>query len=230
MAGAAYITATRYTEGQTRNCFYIGTVQDDGYVYFNDATMFRCRADGSGLQLFYFPKTIWVGTNNLSNIRIISFDVSSILGNLGDINGGSGAISPYADVEAAVKWMIDKANTNAITYSQTARNLKNPAGMSFDCSSFVITGFFVGGIDVNATYTGNMRAGFTAMGFEWIPGSVFPASACLRGDILLNEANHTQVYIGNNQDVNCGSTPARVQGHAPDNYGRGWNGILRYKG
>ena len=48
-----------------------------------------------------------------------------------------------------------------------------------------------------------------------------------RGDILLKEDDHTQMYIGNNQDVNCGNTPARVMVHSVDNYGRGWDGILR---
>lgn len=143
---------------------------------------------------------------------------------------GSGGTASNEKVEAAVRWCINKATNNYITYSQTNRNLKNVNGMSYDCSSFIITGFYAAGVNINATYTGNMRAGFTAAGWEWIPGRSFAASQLQRGDILLNEAIHTQMYIGNNQDVNCGSTPARVQPHASDNYGRGWNGILRYKG
>lgn len=143
--------------------------------------------------------------------------------------GGVGAASSAA-VEKAVQWMVDKANTGKVTYSQGTRNLKNPDGWSFDCSSFVITGFYVGGIDVNAGYTGNMRAGFTAAGFTWIPGSSFEASQLQRGDILLNESLHTQVYIGNGEDVNCGSTPARVMKHSVNYGGKGWHGVLRYTG
>lgn len=143
------------------------------------------------------------------------------------LQGGMGSVAANASVEKAVQWMIDKATNYYITYSQSVRNLKVPNGLSYDCSSFVITAFFVAGYDVNATYTGNMRAGFTALGWTWIPGSTFTAEQCLRGDILLNEALHTQVYIGNNQDVNCGSTPARVQSHSIDNYGSYWDGILR---
>lgn len=143
---------------------------------------------------------------------------------------GNGAQASNEKVEAAVKWAVDKASNNYITYSQSNRNLKNPNGMSYDCSSFIITAFYAVGVNINATYTGNMVAGFTAAGWEWITGSSFQSSQLQRGDILLNTAIHTQMYIGNNQDVNCGSTPARVQTHSVDNYGRGWNGILRYKG
>ena len=148
--------------------------------------------------------------------------------NIGGIVNGNGSIAKNASVEKAVRWAIEKATSNYITYSQSNRNLKNPDGYSYDCSSFIITAFYVGGFDVDATYTGNMRSGFTALGFTWIPGSSWSSSELLRGDILLDEVNHTQMYIGGNHDVNCGSTPACVQRHENDNYGRGWDGILRY--
>lgn len=156
--------------------------------------------------------------------------VEDIQGAVDNLIHGSGGTASNEKVEAAVRWCIDKAANNYITYSQTNRNLKNVNGMSYDCSSFIITGFYAAGVNINATHTGNMRAGFTAAGWEWIPGRSFAASQLQRGDILLNEALHTQMYIGNNQDVNCGSTPACVQPHSSDNYGRGWDGILRYKG
>lgn len=225
-----FVTAQKSINGETKDVFYVGTSQADGYIYFNDETMYRCLSDGSLLQLFYMEKQNWVITTQLSEVNCLEFSPAGILDAIAGIVGGGGSVSPNADVEAAVQWMIDKANTGAVTYSQAVRNLKNPDGWSYDCSSFVITGFYVGGLNANATYTGDMRAGFTALGFEWIPGSYFDSSVCRRGDILLNEALHTQVYIGNNQDVNCGSTPAGVETHSPDNYGRGWDGILRYAG
>ena len=230
MAGVAFITGKRYINGSEQDVFYIGSVQNDGYTYFNDNTFFRCSNDGSNLQLFYIAKQNWIRTSQITNINVLAFDVSGLIGTVGSIVGGSGAVAPNASVEEAVKWAINKATNNYITYSQTNRNLKNVNGLSYDCSSFLITAFYAAGFDISATYTGNMRAGFTAVGFEWIPGSYFAASQCQRGDILLNEALHTQMYIGNNQDVNCGSTPAGVQSHSPDNYGRGWDGILRYRG
>lgn len=146
---------------------------------------------------------------------------------IGGITGGNGQHATDEQVEAAVQWAINKASNNYITYSQTNRNLKNPSGTSFDCSSFVITAFYAVDVDINATYTGDMRAGFTAAGWTWIPGTRWESSQLLRGDILLNEQIHTQMYIGDNQDVNCGSTPAKVIPHSVDNFGRGWDGILR---
>ena len=227
-----FITGNKYVNGETTDVFYIGDYQNDGYVYFNDEIMYRCRMDGSLLQLFYIQKQNWVITNNIQDINCLEFSPASILNAIAGIIGGGGSVSPNADVETAVQWMIDKANSGQVSYSQTNRNLKNPDGWFYDCSSFVITGFYVGGIDVNAISTADMRSGFTAVGFEWIAGNYFDSSQCRRGDILLKEYGadaHTQVYIGQNQDVNCGSTPAAVCEHSPDNWGRGgWDGILRY--
>lgn len=149
---------------------------------------------------------------------------------IGGLIHGSGTTASNEKVEAAVQWAINKANSNYITYSTLQRNLKNPNGNSYDCSSFIITAFYAAGVDINASYTGNMRDGFTAAGWRWIPGSYFAATECQRGDILLNEVNHTQMYIGDNQDVNCGSTPAQVEIHSPNYGGAGWDGILRYDG
>lgn len=168
-----------------------------------------------------------LGCHHTSIIEMVQQIVKDGL-HISDLIGGSGTIAKNASVEKAVRWAIEKATSNYITYSQSNRNLKNPDGYSYDCSSFIITAFYVGGFNVDATYTGNMRSGFTALGWEWIPGSTWSASELLRGDILLNEALHTQMYIGGNHDVNCGSTPACVERHAVDNYGRGWDGILRY--
>ena len=57
-----------------------------------------------------------------------------------------------------------------------------------DCSSAVISAYQAAGLDVDATYTGNMRSAFLATGlFEW-HGMDFIAQ---RGDIYLNEGNHT---------------------------------------
>ena len=217
------IDGVRIYNGVSRNVSYLATYQADGFCYFNDDKFWRCDGSGNNLQIWYPNKDIWIATNGITNIRVTNFTQS------GSAGSGSG-ISPNANVEAAVQWMIDKVNSTYITYSQSVRNLKNPNGDSYDCSSFVITGFYVGGFDAAASYTGDMRAAFEALGFQWIPGYSFSADQCVRGDILLNESLHTQVYIGNNQDVNCGSTPARVQGHSDDNYGSGWDGILRYAG
>ena len=231
MAGVAFITGKKTVNDTQVDVFYIGTVESDGYTYFNDDHKYRYRTgDTSVIQLFYYPKQIWIQTNTIQDVNSLEFDVSAVLNAISGLLGGAGAANPNASVEAAVQWLVKKATTQYITYSQSNRNLNNPNGTSYDCSSFVITGFNEAGFNIQASYTGDMRAGFTAKGFKWIPGSNFPASQCIRGDILLNETRHTQVYIGDNKDVNCGSTPARVVTHSPNYWGTGWSGLLRYTG
>jgi len=79
-----------------------------------------------------------------------------------------------------------------VGYDQTNRwNLKN--GGSVDCSSFVISclkiaGFKTGG----ATFTGNMRAELTQHGWVVKANNGHPQA----GDILLNDADHTAVFLG----------------------------------
>ena len=67
------------------------------------------------------------------------------------------------------------------------------AGGDRDCSSAVISSYRAAGLNVNATYTGNMKAGFLATGkFEvWDTRS----TSAQRGDIYLNEANHTAMCV-----------------------------------
>lgn len=231
----SFITAKKFVQSSEtpHDVFYMGNTQTDGFTYFNDDTSYRTAEvtgkDGTKTrltQLFYIPKQIWIRCENFQDLNTIVFDPLAILGKL---NGG-GSVAPIESVENAVKWAIDKASNNYITYSQTNRNLKNPNGSSYDCSSFIITAFYAAGVDINATYTGDMIAGFTAAGWEWIPGTRWESNQLQRGDILLNIGMHTQMYIGDNKDVNCGSTPARIVNHSVDYWGKGWDGILRYKG
>lgn len=163
---------------------------------------------------------------------LLSQLVSTLKGGVSAIVGGAGSIASNAQVEAAVQWAIAKANRGDIGYSRSNRNLKNVDGMFYDCSSFVITAFYAAGVDVDATYTGDMRVGFVAAGWKWIAGTVFYADQLQRGDILLRENQHTQMYIGNNQDVQEGNVEhgAEIITHAYDFWGDGWDGILRYEG
>lgn len=136
-------------------------------------------------------------------------------------------------VESAIAWAIATANDNSHGYSQSSR-----WGPDYDCSSFVISAFRNAGIDTGtATYTGNMRSQFTQHGFQWIPWSQIGGTYNLqRGDILLNEATHTEIYLGNNQNVGAHSnrgypqtgdqtgTEVSVSGY----YNHPWDGVLRY--
>lgn len=152
---------------------------------------------------------------------------------IGNQAASGSATATHEIVEKAVQWAVNKATSQRITYSQdpVLRHLKVPNATSYDCSSFIITAFYAVGLDIpRAQYTGNMVPTFEAVGFKYITGTTWQANQLQRGDILINTANHTQMYIGNNQDVNCGSTPAKVMKHNINNYGRGWTGILRYEG
>ena len=145
-------------------------------------------------------------------------------------------VSAAGNIESAVQWAINKANDNSCGYSQAA-NLR--WGTSYyDCSSFVITALKQGGFDVGgATYTQNMRSNLTTRGFEWIPWSSIGGSGNLkRGDILLNDSSdtskqHTEFYIGNNQNVGAHTSKrawndqVSVSGY----YNHPWTGVLRCK-
>ena len=143
------------------------------------------------------------------------------------------AASPV--VESAISWAISIANNNSHGYSQISR-----WGPDYDCSSFVISAFKSAGVNVgSATYTGNMRSQFILHGFQWIPWSqIGSVSNLQRGDILLNESTHTELYLGNNQNVGAHSnrgypqtgdqtgTEVSVSGY----YYHPWDGVLRYVG
>ena len=72
----------------------------------------------------------------------------------------------------------------------------------YDCSSAVIFAWETAGVPVKshgATYTGNMYNVFIACGFKDVTSSVdlSTGSGLQRGDVLLNQKNHTAMYCGN---------------------------------
>ena len=122
-----------------------------------------------------------------------------------------------------------------------------------DCSSAIIDSWqeaLIGtkyeGVLKDATYTGNMRSVFVKSGlFEWKPMS-FNA---VRGDIYLNEANHTAMCLDGGKDGVHGydclgefsiSETGGIYGKSGDQTGKEssihgyynypWNGILHYNG
>jgi hypothetical protein len=79
-----------------------------------------------------------------------------------------------------------------VGYDQIDRwNLVN--GGSVDCSSFVIACLRIAGFETgNASFTGNMRSELTQLGWVVEPNDNNPQP----GDILLNDGDHTAVYLG----------------------------------
>ena len=92
-----------------------------------------------------------------------------------------------------------------------------------DCSAGVIANVKAVGYllnipalqNINATYTGNMRAGFRAAGFEVLTASKYLTGPdyLLPGDIILNDAQHTATNLGygkyaENTNTDITPTPA----------------------
>lgn len=130
--------------------------------------------------------------------------------------------------EKAVQWAISIANDNTHGYSQSVR-----WGPSYDCASLVISAFRQAGLNLNSTYTGDMKADFLIHGFK-----VYNTNEPLkRGDVLLNEASHTALYIGDGQLVHARSSEGtndtidgsgneiRVQSY----FDYPWDVVLRYE-
>lgn len=135
-------------------------------------------------------------------------------------------------METAINWAVSIADDNSHGYSQS-----NRWGPDYDCSSLVIAALKQAGYDVgSATYTGNMRSNLTSKGFIWIPWSQIGSEENLqRGDILLNEKNHTEIYLGNSKNVGAHSNRGYPQGgdqtgteiSVGNYYSYPWNGVLR---
>lgn len=98
-----------------------------------------------------------------------------------------------------------------------------------DCSAGVIANAMAVGhllnIDalknINATYTGNMRSGFRAAGFQVLTDSKYLTSGnyLMPGDIILNDAQHTATNIGYGKYVTVpASEPAPIQPSNPNEH------------
>lgn len=122
-------------------------------------------------------------------------------------------------VEKYVSWALKIAADNRHGYSQAVRWAPD-----YDCSSFVISALEAAGLPMKAygaSYTGNMGQALKACGFTKVKGVTLSTGAgLLRGDILLNPATHTEIFIGNNQAVgaHCSETGGKY-GKAGDQTG-----------
>lgn len=141
-------------------------------------------------------------------------------------------------IERAVAWAKAIAYDDAHGYDQGSR-----WGPDYDCSSLVISAYKQAGVPLNCTYTGNMKQDMLAHGFRDVTSQVnLNTGAGLQaGDVLLNEKNHTALYIGNGQLVNAGGNEnGKVTGgQTGDQTGREirvmgyynfpWDCVLRYQ-
>lgn len=100
--------------------------------------------------------------------------------------------------EKAVEWALSIANDDSHGYDQSSR-----WGKDYDCSSLVISAFKQAGVPLSCTYTGNMRSDMLMNGFVPAPVNLATGEGLQVGDVLLNEKNHTALYIGNGQLVHA---------------------------
>lgn len=144
--------------------------------------------------------------------------------------------------EKAVEWALSVANDEAHGYDQG-----NRWGPDYDCSSFVISAYKHAGLDLQSTYTGNMKADFMRHGFRDVTADVNLATGAWMepGDVLLNETHHTAMVVGylriveatgnENGGVTGGKTGDQtgreITINPYRNYGAGgWDCVLRYEG
>lgn len=142
-------------------------------------------------------------------------------------------------IDSAVNWAQQIAEDPRHGYDQTNRQ-----GPDYDCSSFVIAAYKQAGVPLKSTYTGNMKADFLQRGFADVTQRINRATgAGLEvGDVLLNERNHTALYIGNGRIVQAsinelGTTTGGKTGDQTGReiYERGyynypWDCVMRYVG
>lgn len=145
--------------------------------------------------------------------------------------------------EKATQQMEEWANNERHGYDQIYRWGEKG---DYDCSSAVIQAWENAGVPVKsngATYTGNMYAVFTSLGFQDVTGQVYLSTGegLKRGDVLLNKAHHTAMYCGNGKEVEAsinekgtaaGGSPGDQTGkefliRSYRNYP--WNCVLRYQ-
>lgn len=142
--------------------------------------------------------------------------------------------------DEAVRLALKIANDPSHGYDQASR-----WGPDFDCSSFIITVWERVGVPLKssgASYTGNMKSAALRCGFRDVTAQVNrqTGAGLQLGDILLNEASHVAMFVGNGNLVHAsinerggitGGQPGDQTGReicVRSYYNSPWDCVLRY--
>ena len=143
-------------------------------------------------------------------------------------------------IQNAVAWARGIAADASHGYDQA-----NRWGPDYDCSSFVISAYKAAGVPLACTYTGDMRGDMLRCGFAVVSSTaadLATGAGLEAGDVLLNYAHHTALYIGGGRIVQAsinerggvtGGAPGDQTGreiHERAYYNYPWNCVLRYGG
>lgn len=143
-------------------------------------------------------------------------------------------------VEYAVQWceMIAADNTHGYDWTHQEATRWGP---DYDCSSLIITAYEKAGIPVKsvggAGRTWDMKAAFLKCGFIEVPNwNRNNGVGLIRGDVVLNYADHTEIVVGPQQLLKASSDYDGRQGDSGGNeirvggyYNFPWNCALRYR-
>lgn len=213
---------------------YITVFTKYGYPHHTSGIYYIKQAEDniSGGQ-FTTTLTLLKAGSSISNVQSYVEGDSSYIGNSDDFID-TGGVAANADVEKAIQWALGIASDNSHGYTYGGSH--GSEGTEYDCSSFVSWAFKHAGFGTDICTTGNMRSNFTAHGFVWHPGP-FSVSDLKRGDIVLDEDAHVELYIGNGQNVGAHSNKDGKPGDSGGNeisvgsyYNGSWDGYLRYGG
>lgn len=188
------------------------------------------------------------GTSTVTGSTNVNTGSGSVIGGTSSILGGQNETSgtpvggAMTSIDNAVAWAVGIADDESHGYSQAVR-----WGPDYDCSSLIISAYQQAGIpvkDSGAGSTHNMYSTFTANGFTDVTditnhGTVL--GALQKGDVLLDPASHTEMYIGDGKIVGAHSSETGgIYGEIGDQtgkeisvtdfYGKSWQHVLRAPG
>ena len=156
-----------------------------------------------------------------------------------DTTGVSTPVGKSANAVAnkAVQWAVDIANDNR--YGYVSGGMGNGG---YDCTQLVHAAYEAAGVSLpekGNVNNSNIVSYYTKNGFTWHPGKI-NVDDLQAGDVLVNEAHHAEIYIGNHQKVGAhdnydgGSGDSQGNEISVDDYKEfgngGWDGYLRYEG